>query len=91
MRYVGATNDYIVIPFVIEGIILGLLGAIIGFIFVIIGYAYCSNIISGYIESIVQIYKTYQMVFRLFVSCIIFGLFVGITGSIYSVKKYVKA
>lgn len=91
MRYVGATNDYIVVPFVIEGLIIGLLGALIGFICVIIGYAYCSNIVSGYIENIVQIYKTHQILLRLFISCILFGLFIGVTGSVYSVKKYIRA
>ena len=91
MRYVGATNDYIVVPFIIEGLIIGLAGALIGFICVVIGYAYCSNIVSGYIENIVQIYKTHQIIFRLFVACILFGLFIGVTGSIYSVKKYIKA
>lgn len=91
MRYVGATNDYIVVPFVIEGIIIGLLGALIGFICVVVAYVYCSNILSGYIENIVQIYKTHQIIVRLFVSCVFFGLFIGIAGSVYSVKKYIKA
>lgn len=91
MRYVGATNDYIVVPFVIEGLIIGLLGAFIGFLCVLVGYSYCTHIISGYIENIAKIYKTHQILFRLFISCILFGLFIGTTGSVYSVKKYIKA
>ena len=91
MRYVGATNDYIAIPFVIEGVIIGLLGALVGFICVIIGYAYCSHMVGGYVENIVQIYKTHQIFLRLFVSCMLFGLFIGASGSVYSVKKYIKA
>ena len=91
MRYVGATNDYIVVPFVIEGLIIGLLGALIGFICVVIGYAYCSHIASGYVGNIMQIYKTHQILLKLFVTCILFGLFIGVAGSVYSVKKYIKA
>ena len=91
MRYVGATNDYIVVPFVIEGLIIGVIGALAGFVCVVIGYAYCSDIVNKYIENIVQIYKTHQMVLKLFVSCVLFGLFIGVTGSVYSVRKYIKA
>lgn len=91
MRYVGATNDYIVVPFVIEGLIIGLLGAMIGFICVLIGYIYCSHIAREYIENIVQIYRLHQIFLKLFISCVLFSLFIGVTGSIYSVKKYIKA
>jgi len=90
MRYVGATNDYIIIPFVIEGLIIGLIGALIGFILVVIGYEYCSDVIRVYIENFVRIYKTHQILFKLLVYCTLFGLFIGVTGSVYSVKKYIK-
>ncbi|MBO4898403.1 MAG: permease-like cell division protein FtsX [Clostridia bacterium] len=91
MRYVGATNDYIVCPFVIEGIIIGLIGALIGYIVVLIGYTYCYYMIAGYIESLVSIYKTHQLALLLFGCFILFGLIIGALGSVYSVKRYIKA
>lgn len=91
MRYVGATNDYIICPFVIEGIIIGLIGAVIGFICVTLGYAYCSGAVMKYTAGIVDVYKTHEIVIKLFILSIFFGLFIGMTGSIYSVKRYIKA
>lgn len=91
MRYVGATNDYIVVPFVIEGLIISIIGSLIGFVCVIVGYVYCYHIASQYIGSLVQIYSMQQIIIKLFVSCILFGLLIGVVGSVYSVKRYIKA
>ncbi len=91
MRYVGATNVYIVCPFVIEGIIISLIGSVIGFICVVFGYMYCSNVVIRHISEIVKIYKTHEIVLKLFGLSILFGLFIGMSGSMYSVKRYIKA
>lgn len=91
MRYVGATNEYIICPFVIEGIIIGLMGAVIGFICVSLGYAYCSGAVMKYTAGIVNVYRTHEIILKLLVLSIIFGIFIGTTGSIYSVKRYIKA
>lgn len=91
MRYIGATNDYIICPFIIEGIIIGLIGAVIGLFCVIAGYTYCSYAISGYVDAIVKIYKTHEILLKLILSSVVFGLFIGMVGSAYSVKRYIKA
>ena len=91
MRYVGATNDYIVCPFIIEGIIIGIIGALVGFGLVIGGYWACCNFVGGYIEGMFDIYKVQDIVLQLFVSSMAFGLVIGTVGSLYAVKRYIKA
>lgn len=90
MRYVGATNDYIVCPFVIEGIIIGLIGALAGYIVVMIGYSYCAGVMIDYIDSIAKIYRPHEVALKLLVAFIVLGLFIGTSGSVYSVKRYIK-
>ena len=91
MRYVGATNDYIVCPFIIEGIIIGIIGALVGFGLVIGGYWACCNFVGGYIEGMFEIYKVQDIVLQLFVSSMAFGVVIGTVGSLYAVKRYIKA
>src|SRR5699024_6161293 len=46
MKYVGATNGYIKGPFIMEGILFGLLGAVISIVVVYFGYEYFFNTVS---------------------------------------------
>ena len=40
MKYLGATNSFISWPYIVEGIIIGLVGALISLVIVSAGYAY---------------------------------------------------
>ena len=46
MKYVGATNGFIRLPFVVEGIIIGTVSAVITFRAVSVGYVYVFDYIS---------------------------------------------
>ncbi len=45
MKYVGATNGYIRGPFIIEGVLFGLIGAILSILIVNYGYDYFFSIL----------------------------------------------
>ncbi len=91
MRLVGASNHRIKLPFVIEGIILGIIGSIIPVLITIYGYTTLYTKLNGYVFSKV-IKLVAPMPFSLYVSLIILliGMFVGMIGSARAVRRYIK-
>ena len=93
MKYVGATNGFIRWPFIVEGIIIGVISAIISII--IVGLAY-NAIINKLIT--VDTIKTLEISFVSFADMfnliiivyLILGIGIGIIGSITSMKKYLQ-
>ena len=91
MRLVGASNINIKIPFIFEGLFLGLFGSIIPVLITIIGYealynAFNGQVISPFIQLIVPLPFTYLVSLVL----IAIGILVGMFGSWRAVKKYLK-
>jgi cell division transport system permease protein len=91
MRLVGASNFNIELPFIVEGLLLGVLGSLIPIILVIYGYSslyihFNGQIISPFIK-IVQPEPFIYMV-SLILLCI--GILVGMFGSLRAVRKYLK-
>ncbi|MDO5040833.1 MAG: permease-like cell division protein FtsX [Peptoniphilus sp.] len=89
MKYVGATNGYIRGPFLIEGIIFGIIGAFIAFGIVYYVYNYYHGRIESGIEnyginllSPESIYKNISVMFL----CI--GVGIGYLGSLLSTEKF---
>lgn len=91
MRNVGARNGYIRAPFVIEGIIIGAIGAIIPILATVFGYIFLYQQFNGVLVS-----KLFIMVpphpFVLYVSLMLLGvgMLVGLVGSFLSVTKYLR-
>lgn len=91
MRLVGASNFTIKTPFVIEGMIIGAIGAIIPIIVTIYGYMMVYNKLNGKIFSnLFRLVLPSPFVYK--ISLIIFGLgiLVGMIGSARAVRKYLK-
>lgn len=91
MKYVGATNGFIRLPFIVEGIIIGLAAALI----TIVILAGIYNVIIGNIESSnvlqkmgVNLLKFSDIINSIIIVFIILGIGIGITGSAISMKKY---
>ena len=91
MRLVGATNSFIRIPFVLEGMFLGLIGALIPVIIVSVLY---SNIYSALEErlkgELVQLVEVSMLLTNINILLVILGIFIGIWGSFMSVRKFLK-
>lgn len=89
MRNVGATNSFIKTPFMIEGMIIGLLGSILPCIGAYIGYAYLYHAMGGKLFSnVFALQPINPFVFQIIAVLIITGMLVGIIGSFLSTTKY---
>ena len=91
MRTVGATNGFIRAPFLVEGGIIGLLGAAIPIIVSLVGYYYISVVSGGYLFT--EIFQLAPfMPFAIYLSaCLgLFGMVVGLLGSFISVTRYLR-
>lgn len=91
MRLVGASNINIKIPFILEGLFLGVFGSVIPILVTVFGYEYLyskfsGQVISPFIQLIIPLPFTY------FVSLVLLliGILVGMYGSYRAVKKYLK-
>lgn len=91
MRLVGASNTAIKLPFVFEGFIIGILGALIPIIITIYGYVIAYNKLGGHIlTDLIKLIEPYNFVF--YISLVIAGLgaLIGMFGSLNAVRKYLK-
>ena len=91
MKYVGATNGFIRWPFMVEGIIIGVVSAIITV--VILGFTYnfvAEKITTGQtMETIgLGLLSFSDMISLLFTVYVIMGIGIGAIGSAISMKKY---
>lgn len=91
MRLVGASNLTIKIPFIIEGMILGLLGSIVPIIFTTYGYIAFYKHFDGYLFSeLIQLIKPEPFVYQASGIVVLIGILVGMIGSLSAVRKYLK-
>ena len=91
MRLVGASNFTIKTPFIIEGMILGVLGSIIPIIFTTYGYMAFYKHFDGYLFSqLIVLIKPEPFIYTTSLIVIIIGILVGMIGSASAVKKYLK-
>ena len=93
MKYVGATNNFIRWPFIVEGIIIGILASAISI--VIVGGAYSLLAEQAVNASFMQTINMSLVGFRDMISSIIFvymllGIGIGALGSVISMRKYLK-
>ena len=90
-RLVGASNFSIKQPFVIEGLIIGILGSIVPIIVTIYGYNYLYNFTGGVIFSqFIKLIKPFPFVFYASLCLLGIGVVVGMIGSSRAVRKYLK-
>ena len=91
MRLVGASNYRIKLPFVVEGIILGLIGSIIPVIVTIYGYSFLYDKFGGKVISpIIKLVEPMPFVFYISFAIAGVGALVGMIGSSRAVRRYIK-
>lgn len=91
MRLVGASNMRIKLPFVIEGIVLGIIGSFIPIVVIIYGYIALYNKMGGVLfSSLIKLVKPVPFVFNLSVVVLCIGVLVGMVGSSRAVRRYIK-
>ncbi len=91
MRLVGASNSRIKLPFVIEGIILGMIGSIIPIVVVVFGYTTMYDYFGGVLFSpVIKLVSPMPFVVNASLIILVIGMFVGMFGSARAVRRYIK-
>ena len=93
MKYVGATNGFIRWPFIVEGIIIGILAALLSIL--ILGICYnlviekmaTSSIVNTISLSLLRFSDIFGLVIAVY---LVLGIGIGTTGSIISMRKYLE-
>ena len=92
IKYVGASNSFVVAPFIVEGFIIGTIGSLLAIGLCLFMYRYgienleiiMNSIMSNSVISIFDISVIISIVLS------IVGISIGVLGSIVSVKKHLK-
>ena len=91
MRLVGASNITIKLPFIIEGMILGLFGSIVPVILTTYGYLAFYKHFDGYLYSrLIELIVPEPFIYQTSLIVIGIGILVGMIGSASAVRKYLK-
>ena len=90
MKNVGAKNGYIRAPFLVEGIIIGLMGSIIPIGAMVAIYIYLYNISSGVLLGVFNLVSPYPFLLYLCLSLLVIAIVVGFVGSYLSVSKLLR-
>jgi len=91
MRLIGASNLNIRIPFIIEGLLLGILGSIVPICVTIIGYKKLYLHFGGHLFSdFIKLINPEPFVYQTSGILLVIGILVGMFGSWRAVRKYLK-
>ena len=91
MKLVGATNSFVRIPFLLEGIWLGILGAITPMLIISIAYYNLYEYLEPKLQGeLFQLLNTMPFIFQLNGLILFMGIFIGVWGSFMSVRKFLK-
>ncbi len=91
MRLVGASNLNIKIPFVFEGLFLGILGSIIPMLVTVYGYTAIYEQSGGILFSnIIELVEPMPFVLWVSLILLVIGMVVGMFGSLLAVRKHLK-
>ena len=89
MKYVGATNAFIRTPFILEGVIIGVLAAGVSFAMQWVVYVYLLQPLVSGLSFITTVPFSSMAIMIAVIFCGI-GLFVGFVASAFSINKYLK-
>ncbi len=95
MQYIGATNGYVRGPFILEGIMLGLLGSLMAILLIMLGYNYIINYLAGRYVALISGMSGYLVSVEMIMDDLIIifltiGIGIGILGSLVSLKKFLS-
>lgn len=91
MKYVGATNGFIRWPFMVEGIIIGVVSAMLSVLVLGLAYNYITGRAVGMAQTIqinlLQFSDTFSLLILIY---LVLGIGIGTIGSAISMKKYLE-
>lgn len=91
MRLVGTSNTVIKMPFLIEGFVLGFIGAIVPILLTIYGYTFLYDYVGGSLfTDLVVLVNPSEIIYAASLVVLIVGGLVGMFGSLRAVRRYLK-
>lgn len=91
MRMVGASNWYIRLPFMLEGVFIGLFGSIIPIIVLYYGYSFAYDQFTKVLSSSVMVLEApFPFIWHMSGILVLLGCGVGLIGSFFSVRKFLR-
>ncbi|MCQ2527872.1 MAG: ABC transporter permease [Saccharofermentans sp.] len=92
MKFVGATNSYIRMPYIVEGGVVGLISAVLAWIITVISYrALFYKVMAGVdLSSFYALLPAKNIMWWVLLISALIGVLIGAIGSGISVRKYVK-
>ena len=89
MKSVGATNGFVRIPFIVEGIVIGILSGAISATVLYFAYDKAVQVVYGIVPFITAM-DIDPYIWLLYVAYIAVGMLFGIMGGVISISKYLK-
>lgn len=91
MKLVGATNWFVRLPFILEGMWIGILGAILPMALVTALYYNLYNAAQPYLEGeMIQLLPITPFLYQVNGLILAMGIFIGVWGSFMSVRKFLR-
>ncbi len=91
MKLVGATNGFIRWPFFVEGLLLGVIGAILPITITVFSYNYIYELANPkLVGTFFSILPVTPFIFQISAILLAIGAFIGVWGSLLSVRKFLK-
>ena len=91
MKYVGATNTFILSPFILEGIIIGVLSSVIATAVQMALYSHIIGATKDAFNSMITLISVGDCALLVFLAFFAVGVLCGLTGSIVSLRKNLKS
>lgn len=91
MQIVGATNSFIGIPYVIQGMIIGFIGAVLGAVITLTGYVFLTSRFEAIIpQGLMQFVSPGEIAVFIIPLFILSGIVVGALASGFALRRYFK-
>jgi cell division transport system permease protein len=92
MKFVGATDWFVRMPFVVEGIAVGIIGALVSTLLLGGAYYYLSGVVKNQMIGFMSIslMPFNQIISSMVVLLVAIGIIIGAAGSLISVRKFMK-
>lgn len=89
MKSVGATNGFVRIPFIVEGVLIGVFSGLISATALYLGYDKAVEVVYGIVKFL-DIIDIRPYTFTLYLAYILAGMLFGIMGGVISIRRYLK-
>lgn len=91
MKMVGATNSFIRLPFIVEGLVLGVLGGGLAFLAELGIYRLVTGrVVSSVTGSLISVVPLGQVALPMFIAFVGTGVLVGVFGGVNAIRNYLK-